>query len=148
MWNRNCFALQRTRVHSWISGVCVVWSLVLCACFVDRIWSLGSVASLVAATLYHINHNKSHKSYTKVYLYIYNHDLFCVINCFALQRTRVHSWISGVCVVWSLVLCACFVDRWLSLCSFGHCVVCPSSISGFWLDLLYLQALLKPVLFY
>ena len=34
----------------------------------------------------------------------------------------------------SLVLCVCFVDRGLSFCtsSFGHCVVCSSSIYGFW----------------
>ena len=38
----------------------------------------------------------------------------------------------------------CFVDRCLSFCtfSFGHCVVCSSSIYGFWLHLLYLQTLL------
>jgi hypothetical protein len=42
---------------------------------------------------------------------------------------------SGVCVTRSLVLCVCFVDRCLSFCtfSFGHCVVCSSSIYGFWL---------------
>ena len=40
---------------------------------------------------------------------------------------------SGVCVTRSLVLCVCFVDRSLSFClfSFGHCVVCSSSIYGF-----------------
>jgi hypothetical protein len=34
----------------------------------------------------------------------------------------------------SLALCVCFVDRCLSFCSltFGHCVVCPFSIFGFW----------------
>jgi hypothetical protein len=38
----------------------------------------------------------------------------------------------------------CFVDRCLSFCtfSFGHCVVCSSSIYGFWLHLWYLQTLL------
>ena len=38
----------------------------------------------------------------------------------------------------------CFVDRCLSFCtcSFDHCVVCFSSIYGFWLPLWYLQALL------
>ena len=38
----------------------------------------------------------------------------------------------------------CFVDCCLSFCSFsfGHCVVCPSSIYGFWLTLWYLQTLL------
>jgi hypothetical protein len=40
---------------------------------------------------------------------------------------------SGVRVTRSLVLNACFVDRCLSFCpfSFGHCVVCSSSIYGF-----------------
>jgi hypothetical protein len=39
---------------------------------------------------------------------------------------------SGVRVIRSLVLCLCFVDRSLYICtfSFGHCVVC-SSIYGF-----------------
>ena len=42
---------------------------------------------------------------------------------------------SGVRVTRSLVLYACFVDRCLSSCtfSFGHCVVCSSSIYEFWL---------------
>jgi hypothetical protein len=42
---------------------------------------------------------------------------------------------SGVRVTRSLVLYVCFVDRCLSFCtfSFGHCVVCFSSIYGFWL---------------
>jgi hypothetical protein len=42
---------------------------------------------------------------------------------------------SGVRVTRSLVLYVCFVDRCLSFCtfSFGHCVVCSSSIYGFWL---------------
>jgi hypothetical protein len=37
---------------------------------------------------------------------------------------------SGVHVTRSLVLCVCFVDHCLSFCpfSFGHCVVCSSSI--------------------
>jgi len=37
---------------------------------------------------------------------------------------------SGVRVTRSLFLCECFVDRCLSFCtfSFGHCVVCFSSI--------------------
>ena len=41
---------------------------------------------------------------------------------------------SGVRVTRSLVLYVCFVDRCLSFCtfSFGHCVVCSSSIYGFW----------------
>ena len=41
-------------------------------------------------------------------------------------------------------LCVCSVDRCLSFChfSFGHCVICPSSIYGFWLPLWYLKTLL------
>ena len=48
---------------------------------------------------------------------------------------------SGVRVTRSLILYVCFVDRCLSFCtfSFGHCVVCSSSIYGFWLPLWYLQ---------
>ena len=40
--------------------------------------------------------------------------------------------LSGVRVTRSLILCVCFVDRCLSFCpfSFGHCVVCSSSICG------------------
>ena len=51
---------------------------------------------------------------------------------------------SGVRVTRSLVLYVCFVDRCLYFCtfSFGHCVVCSSSIYGFWLCLCYLQTLL------
>ena len=47
---------------------------------------------------------------------------------------------SGVRVTRSLVLYVCFVDRCLSFCTF--CVVCSSSIYGFWLPLWYLQTLL------
>jgi hypothetical protein len=52
--------------------------------------------------------------------------------------------LSGVRVTRSLVLCVCFVDRCLSFCtfSFRHCVVCSSSIYGFWLPIWYLQTLL------
>ena len=40
---------------------------------------------------------------------------------------------SGVHGTRSVVLCVCFVDLCLSICtfSFGHCVVCSSSIYGF-----------------
>jgi hypothetical protein len=51
---------------------------------------------------------------------------------------------SVVRVTQSLALCVCFVDCCLSFCTFslGHCVVCSSSIYGFWLPLWYLQTLL------
>jgi hypothetical protein len=52
---------------------------------------------------------------------------------------------SGVRVTRSLIIYVYFVDHCLSFCacSFGHCVVCSSSIYGFWLPLWYLQTLLK-----
>jgi hypothetical protein len=51
---------------------------------------------------------------------------------------------SEVRVTGSLVLYVCFVDRYLSFCtfSFGHSVVCSPSIYGLWLRLWYLQTLL------
>jgi hypothetical protein len=56
---------------------------------------------------------------------------------------------SGVCCTRFLVLCACFVDLCLSFCNFSlnHCVVCSSSIYGFWLPLWYLQTLVYRVTF-
>ena len=53
---------------------------------------------------------------------------------------------SGVRVTRSLGLYVCFVDRCLSFFtffSFGHCVICSSSIYGFRLPLQYLQTLLR-----
>ena len=52
---------------------------------------------------------------------------------------------SGVRVTRFLILCVWFVDRCLSFCTFssGHCVVCSSSIYGFWLPLWYYQTLLN-----
>jgi hypothetical protein len=51
---------------------------------------------------------------------------------------------SGVRVTRSLVLHVCFDDRCLSFYtfSFGHCVICSSSIYGVWFPLWYLQTLL------
>ena len=53
-------------------------------------------------------------------------------------RTFILFWVRSRPI--KLVLCVIFVDCCLSLCtsSFGHCVVCPSSIYGFWLPVLYL----------
>jgi len=52
---------------------------------------------------------------------------------------------SGVHVTQFFILCVCFVDFCFSFCPFyfGHCVVCSSSIYGFWLPLWYLQSRLK-----
>ena len=64
-----------------------------------------------------------------------------------LSSPPVFSWIH---VSRSLVLYVCFVDRCLSFCTFyfGHCVVCSSSIYGFWLPLWYLQTLLSALVIY
>ena len=55
---------------------------------------------------------------------------------------------SGVRVTRSLALCVYFVDHFLSFYTFsvGHCVVCPSSIYGFWLPPCYLLAIVLSVL--
>ena len=55
---------------------------------------------------------------------------------------------SGVRVTRSLVLCICFVDRCLSFCtfSFGHCVVCSSSLYGFWLPLWIFKLFTRTIL--
>ena len=55
---------------------------------------------------------------------------------------------SGVRFARSLVFCVCFVNRCLAFCpfSFGHCVVCSSSIYGFWLPLWYHLAIVLSVL--
>jgi hypothetical protein len=57
---------------------------------------------------------------------------------------------SGIRDTQSLVLFVCFVDCCFSLCPFslGHCVVCSSSIYGFWLPLWCLQTLLGTVYFF
>ena len=62
----------------------------------------------------------------------------------------------GVRVTLSLVFCVAFctsislfvwVFSWVFLCrfSFGHCVVCPSSIYGFLLPFWYFQTFLKMI---
>jgi len=67
------------------------------------------------------------------------HELFTLPEY--LNSPRVFS---EVRVTRSLALCVSFEDRCFSLCtfSFGHCVVCSSSIYEFWLPLWYLQTLL------
>jgi hypothetical protein len=63
---------------------------------------------------------------------------FCHLN----TPSRIHA-LFLVRVPRSLVLYVCFVDGCLSICtlSFGQCVVCSSSIYGFWLPLWYLLLL-------
>ena len=54
---------------------------------------------------------------------------------------------SGVRVTRSLILCVCFVDRFLSFrtFSFSFCVVCPSLNYRFWLPIWYHQTCLRMV---
>ena len=61
------------------------------------------------------------------------------------ERLSLPPVFSGVRVARSLVLYACLVDDCLSFCtfSFGHGVVCSSSIYGFCQPLWYLQTLLN-----
>jgi hypothetical protein len=63
--------------------------------------------------------------------------------CLHFRSARVHPRFLVLFVLLNLVY-VCFADRCLSFCpfSFGHCVVCSSSIYGFWLPLWYLQTLL------
>ena len=70
---------------------------------------------------------------------------FLNLHFWPVQTMSCNFWnFSGVRVTRSLVFCVCFVDHCLSFCtfSFEHCVVCSSSIYGFWLPLWYLQTLL------
>jgi hypothetical protein len=54
------------------------------------------------------------------------------------ESTWVHPRFLVEFVLQSLVVCVCFVDRCLSFCtfSFGHCVVCSSSLYRLWIPLL------------
>jgi hypothetical protein len=63
------------------------------------------------------------------------------------EHLSSHPLFSGVRINRSLDIYVWFVYRCLSFCifSFGHCVVCSSSIYGFWLPLWYLQTLLSTV---
>jgi hypothetical protein len=54
---------------------------------------------------------------------------------------------SGIRVTRALVLCVCFVDRWLSFCpfSFGHCIVCDVQHFAVLLSCVYCFVCLRPV---
>ena len=88
-----------------------------------------------------IVHDVSHSTLQKKQLYNQIQTFFISSHFYS---TWIHHQLvfSGVRVTRSFVLYVCFVDRCLSFCSFSHCVVCPSSIYGFWLPLWYLQTLL------
>ena len=67
--------------------------------------------------------------------YIYNKEISNILHCIAYPTRAQLSSPPVFSVTRSLVLCVCFVDRCLSFYtfSFGHCVVCSSSIYRFWL---------------
>ena len=47
----------------------------------------------------------------------------------------------GHCIVWPSLIYGFWLSHWLV--SFGHCIVCPSLIYGFWISLWYLQTCLS-----
>ena len=66
--------------------------------------------------------------------YAWNKNITDTSNRFTISGAHEFTPVfSGVRVTRSLVLYVCFVDRCLSFCtfSFGHYVVCSSSIYGF-----------------
>jgi hypothetical protein len=79
--------------------------------------TLGSVASLLAATLYQGNPDRTTSSGISYHL----RDIYSICRCCWTPPV-----FSGVRVTRSLVVRVCIVDRCLSFCtfSFGHCVVC------------------------
>ena len=77
-----------------------------------------------------------------------NKDVFClIISYLQIKSYNVLNY-NNCSTDWSFPLSLCFVDRCLSFCSFsfGHCVVCSSSIYRLWLPLWYLQTLLVNIL--
>ena len=70
-------------------------------------------------------------------------------NWISFRSTWVHTWcLVGWFMLTDLLFHVyCFVDRCLFFLSFSfdHCIVCPSSIYGFWLPLWYLHALLNHI---
>ena len=69
-------------------------------------------------------------SFLLIYMYSVVTRSYYVLNTESILPNEFTSCFSGVRVTWSLVLCVCFVYRCLSFCpfSFGHCVICFSSI--------------------
>jgi hypothetical protein len=125
------------------SGVRVTWSLDLCVCFVDRcLYFCPVFGHCVVCSSSKICSRMSLKvAYFNLVFSCFNFVLylFSVEDCLKIRWLWIWScWCfirrRGVRVTWSLDLCVCFVDRCLYFCPvFGHCVVCSSSIYGFWL---------------
>ena len=65
--------------------------------------------------------------------------------CLSFRSTRVYPQFLVCLLLLNLLFSVqCLLDHCLFFChiSFGHCIVCPSSIYGTWLPLWYLQTLL------
>ena len=100
-----------------------------------------------------VNYGKTNETSTEEPFRYNIHVLFIFFSCFSHRYQFIHGMnslveqelltlpehlsstpvLNGVRVTRSSVLCVCFVDRCLSLCTFSFvCVVCSSSIYGFW----------------
>ena len=112
--------------HAWGNGGIGSWHRI-CITFAQNLfhYPLSKLHTVYNSCLvnYITNPNSNEYKLTAIVLDIAGHILF------------KPSVFSGVRVTRSLVLCVCFVDRYLSFCtfSFGHCFVCSSPIYGFWL---------------
>jgi len=81
------------------------------------------------------------KSFAKFQLCL---KIFCQLHTeYPSRGHEFTSGFSGVRVALSLVFCVMFCRSLFVLFSCGHCIVCPSSIYGFWLPLWYLQNFLS-----
>jgi hypothetical protein len=117
------------------SGVHVIRSLVLYACFVDRCLSFCTFS--FGHCMYFVLLGIATYNSSEISLLNANLERGTTVGM-GLQNIKratsiVHVLRFKIHVIRSLVLYACFVDRCLSFCtfSFGHCAVCSSSIYGF-----------------
>jgi hypothetical protein len=108
------------------------------------------VSAVLLITTIFIPQERNNPRVTRTFLSYTIPDIRQAYWCFSVCFLKsIISFILNNCVNYlmnrSLVLRVCFVDRCLSFCpfSFGHCVVCSSSIYEFWLPLWYLQTLLS-----
>jgi hypothetical protein len=101
--------------------------------------------------------NYSHHS-IKINIHYNSSDSSCLTQQVSLEEQELLTlpehlssplFFSGVRVTWSIVLCAMFCRSLFVFLSFffNNCVVCPSSIYGFWLPLWYLQTLFNIITF-
>jgi hypothetical protein len=122
------------RILSWFSGVRVTRSLVLSVGFVDRCLSFFNEIKIIVANVI----GQYRDRYTSVGTVVLTSTLI-ICPRLRLGHYQCFSQYYCPCAVYKKSLKIRFVDRCLSFCifSFGHCVVCSSSIDGFWLHLWY-----------